>query len=257
MVKEKNSALEKRRREATERLAQRIRFAPEQLALLAQALTHPAYYEGQKHQGQDDNQRLEFLGDAVLDLVVGEYLYHRYPSAAEGELSKMRAVIVCEASLAQQAKTLAIGEALRLGRGSEAAGDRQRASVLADAFEAVIGAVYETSGLAAVQCLIKEQFAAKMDALQPDDYEDKKSMLQELVQRLLPHGVNYRLLSSSGPDHAPHFCSGVYCQGQMIGCGEGGSKKESEQAAARDALRKQQEWLPRLLADKADNRKES
>ncbi|MEG1998076.1 MAG: ribonuclease III domain-containing protein, partial [Clostridiales bacterium] len=134
---QQNETLCQEKKQKLLKLAETISFPEEHLALLQQALTHPAFFEGQKSAGRHpkDNQRLEYLGDAVLDLVVGEYLYHAYPEAWEGELSKMRAVIVCEASLAVQAQSLGIGEVLRLGRGSEASGDRSRPSVLADAFE--------------------------------------------------------------------------------------------------------------------------
>ena len=226
-------------------------FSAENLPLLQQALTHPAFFEGARsaEKPKNDNQRLEFLGDAVLDLLVGEYLYHAYPDAREGDLSKMRAVIVCEASLAAQAQILGFGTALRLGRGSEASGVRKRSSVLADAFEAVVGAIFEVHGLDVTKQFIFEQFKERMDHLSADDYEDKKSLLQELVQKYNIRGVSYHLISSSGPDHAPCFETGVYCDKLLLGTGKGNSKKESEQAAAVAALTDKQGWLNLINTD--------
>ncbi len=231
---------------AGEELRQRLGFSDTELPLLVQALTHPAFFEGSRHHREGDNQRLEFLGDAVLDLIAGEYLFRAYPEAQEGELSKMRAFIVCEASLAAAAVELGVDQALRLGHGSEAGGDRRRPSVLADAFEAVVGAVFTCRGYAAARELFLSQFRQKMDRLTPEDYEDKKSLLQELVQARVPHGVSYRLLGSSGPDHAPTFESAVYCGRLLLGQGRGRSKKESEVAAATAALQDREQWLDRI-----------
>lgn len=230
---------------AVTRLAQRLNFPPDQHNLLVQSLTHPAFFEGHRG-GRGDNQRLEFLGDAVLDMIVGGYLYQQYPAAQEGDLSKMRAFIVCEASLAAAALDLGLHKGLRLGRGSEASGDRQRPSVLADAYEAVVGAVFVAQGFDAAQKLVIQQFQEKMDRLQPSDYEDKKSLLQELIQARGPHGVSYKLLSQSGPSHQPRFVSAALCNGIQLGQGEGGSKKESEMAAAAAALAAQDTWLNRI-----------
>jgi ribonuclease-3 len=224
-------------------LAERLDFPLDQISLLMQALTHPTFFEGMKPEKGGDNQRLEFLGDAVLDLLVGEYLYLHYPYTHEGDLTKMRSVIVCEASLAAKAVDLGLGEALRMGRGAAAAGDSGRPSVLADAFEAVLGAVFVAKGLDAARKFITGQFGSVMDKLRKEDYEDKKSLLQELIQRELSCGVQYKLLAAEGPDHAPIFVSAVYCGKKMIGQGKGGSKKESEVQAAAEALARRKEWL--------------
>ncbi len=226
-------------------LASRIGFPETGLDLLRQALTHPAYFEGRARR-REDNQRLEFLGDAVLDLLVGEYLYRAYPDAHEGELSKMRAFIVCEASLSEAALALGLPAALRLGRGSDRDGDRNRASILADAFEAMVGAMFLCVGAEPTRAFLVRQFGPRMDVLTPDDYEDKKSRLQEIVQARVAHGVSYRLLEVSGPDHRPHFTSAVYCGKLELGRGSGGSKKESEEQAAQAALRDQAAWLERI-----------
>jgi len=227
-------------------LAGKLSLPEAALPVLQQAVTHPAFFEGHRHHQKGDNQRLEFLGDAVLDMLTGDYLYRIYPEAQEGELTKMRACIVCEASLAQAAREIGLDKALRLGRGSEADGDRRRASVLADAFEAVLGAVYVTQGCEAARTVVEGLFAARMDHLTPEDYEDKKSLLQELVQAVVPHGVTYRLLDTQGPPHCPRFEMGVYCGKLLLGKGEGGSKKEGEVAAAADALRHKEAWLPEI-----------
>ena len=232
--------------QALKDLAEKLGFTGDNIAVLRLALTHSTYFEGSRHgskTGDDDNQRLEFLGDAVLDLIVGEYLYHRYPEAREGELSKMRAYLVCEASLSAIAKKLGLEKRLRMGRGAESGGDRYRPSVQADPFEAVIGAVFLTQGYQQTSELLLSLLGEQMDKLSPADYEDKKSLLQELVQSKTPHGVIYKVLSHSGPDHQPHFESGVYCGKLLLGRGEGGSKKESEVAAAAAALKDKQQWI--------------
>ncbi|MCR4962523.1 MAG: ribonuclease III [Firmicutes bacterium] len=227
-------------------LAGTLSFPRQRLDLLRQALTHPAFFEGKKRGGRrpEDNQRLEYLGDAVLDLLIGEYLYLAYPNAREGELSKMRAIIVCESSLAAQAKKLGLDEALLLGKGSELSGDRRRPSVLADAFEAVVGALFEAGGLEQARQFLYAQFKERMDRLSAEDYEDKKSLLQETVQKYSTKGVTYKLLDSRGPDHAPTFKSGAYWGKLLLASGTGSSKKESEQAAAQAALADKEQWLP-------------
>ncbi|MBQ6808269.1 MAG: ribonuclease III [Firmicutes bacterium] len=230
---------------ALEQLAEKLSFPREERALLQQALTHPAFYEGHSG-GRGDNQRLEFLGDGVLDMIVGAYLYQRYPEAHEGDLSKMRAFIVCEASLGEAALELGLERCLRLGRGSEANGDRLRPSVLGDAYEAVVGAVFICQGFSAAEKMLLDQFRERMDRLQPEDYEDKKSLLQEFVQAKVAHGVSYKLLSQSGPSHKPRFVSAAFCNGVQLGQGEGGSKKESEMAAAAEALSDRERWLPEI-----------
>lgn len=228
---------------ALARFMKELDFPADKQDLLLKALTHPTYFEGVKQELPEDNQRLEFLGDAVLDMVVGEYLYRAYPMAREGDLSKMRAALVCEAALARLAEELGIGKLLRLGKGGEAGGDRERPSVLADACEAVIGAIYEAGGLPQAAAFIERYFAPAMDNLKREDFEDKKSLLQELAQREVGCGVGYKQLCINGPDHAPHFESGAYCNGLLLGRGWGGSKKESEQAAAAAALASQSKWL--------------
>ncbi|MDO4581872.1 MAG: ribonuclease III [Bacillota bacterium] len=244
----KNSGEQEQRQAALLGLAEQLQMdEPRRLAVLRQALTHATWFEGKPHQA-GDYQRLEFLGDAVLDQVIGTYLYCEYPLAAEGELSKMRALIVCEASLAAAAKRLGLDKALLLGHGALLGGEAERPSVLADVFEAVSGAIFIERGYEAARDFLIEQFAPAMQGLTREDYEDKKSALQELVQKYVNSGVNYQVLKQSGPDHLPHFVSAAYCGREELGRGEGGSKKESELAAARAALQQQQRWLPKIIA---------
>jgi len=226
-------------------LAIKLSMTGEGKDLLDQALTHPTFFEGEKN--NLDNQRLEFLGDAILDFVVGEYLYKRYPEQREGDLTKMRAVVVCESALFHAALKMGIGKAMRLGKGSDAAGDRERSSVLADAFEAVLGAVYLHRGMDAARSIVLEQFADELDNLVAEGYEDSKSQLQEMVQKQCPLSINYRVLDSTGPDHAKIFESGVYCRDLILGKGSGNSKKCSQQEAAKDAIQNMDQWLPVLL----------
>ncbi len=226
---------------------QKINFPPDKIDLLMQAFTHPTFFEGNKPTIPLDNQRLEFLGDAVLDMVAGAYLYNAFPELREGDLSKMRAAVVCEQFLAKEAEKLKIGSLLRLGKGAEVSGDRSRPSVLADAFEALVGAMYQAVNFEFARDFIINCFGEQMDKLTKDDFEDKKSMLQELVQKEAGFGVSYRLLKTSGLSHALLFESAAYCRFQILGRGEGNSKKESEQAAAADALRNKDLWLAKII----------
>ncbi|MGI5891395.1 MAG: ribonuclease III [Bacillota bacterium] len=213
--------------------------------LLVQALTHPTFYEGHKMPAKD-NQRLEFLGDAILDFLVGEYLFNTYPSSLEGDLTKMRALIVCEASLAAKAAELGLDKALRLGKGAEIGGDRHRPSILADALEAVIGAIYLGMGMDAARSFVVKQFSSVMDNLTKEDFEDKKSLLQEIVQKYGNKTVYYKVLDISGPDHDKQFVSAVCYDKVFLGQGKGKSKKESEQAAAAEAWLNRESWLKQI-----------
>lgn len=247
-------ANQKNTHENEQKLAKKLNFKTKDTPVLIQALTHPAYFEGSRPAGESDNQRLEFLGDAVLDLLVGYYLYQHYPEAQEGELTKMRAATVCESFLANMAEELGINQALRLGKGSEAGGDRSRPSILADAFEAVLGAIFVTQGFNGASAFVEKYFGEALRTLSKDDYEDKKSLLQETVQRIVSGNVSYRLIGASGPDHAKIFMSGAYFHKLLLGEGKGSSKKESEQEAAKDALNRKDSWLSGLIS--ADKPKE-
>lgn len=203
--------------------------------LLVAALTHPSYIAEHPDEGVH-NQRLEFLGDAVLGAVVADYLYHRYPEHSEGQLTKMRAAIVCETTLARLANSLRLGELLRLGRGEEATGGRHRISNLADSFEALVAAVFLDKGWDAVRRFLHGLLDRDIENILSSGCADYKTCLQEMVQQHGCERVDYVLLEESGPDHDKRFVSGVYWRSRLLGKGTGKTKKEAEQEAARAAL---------------------
>jgi ribonuclease-3 len=207
-----------------------------------QALTHPTYVFENKNRGLKHNQRLEFLGDAVLGLAVGDFLFHEYPNHPEGDLTKMRAAVVCEASLADQARGLGLGRYLLLGRGEELNGGRERTSILADAFEAVIGAIYLTAGLKTAKNFVLKYLGEMIKRLDMENYGDYKTMLQEFVQKYGEHRVSYLILDESGPDHNKRFEAGVMYKEKLLARGTGNSKKEAEQKAAQVALKNINQW---------------
>jgi len=203
---------------------------------LLNALTHSSFANERREGRVDDNERLEFLGDAVLQVSVSEYLYKRFRDLPEGDLTRIRAVVVCEASLAEKARELGLGEHMYLGRGEEASGGRTRRSLLADAFEAVVGAVYLDRGLTAAKDLVLRLLGPALEAAgtggQPSDY---KTALQEKLQKDAG-GLSYQVIDERGPDHAKVFTVGVVLRGRVVARGKGTSKKEAEQVAARKAL---------------------
>lgn len=210
------------------------------------ALTHKSYVNEHRDEGGlRDNERLEFLGDAVIDLAVSHRLMERFPGAREGELSKMRAAVVDEQGLSEMARALDLGALLRLGRGEELTGGRRKASLLADAMEAVIAAVYLASGLEAVLAVVDrflgEAFARAAAGTLDRDF---KTQLQELAQNRLRATPRYRVVAEHGPDHSKTFEVETDLRGEVVGRGAGRSKKDAEQAAARLAL----EGLARRLA---------
>lgn len=220
------------------------------VSLLTQALTHPTYVFEHKKQKLSHNQRLEFLGDAVLGLVMGEYLYQEFPNKPEGDLTKMRAAVVCESSLAEQAKALNLGKYLFLGRGEELSGGRERNSVLADAFEAVTGAIYLDCGLETAKKFLVGRLSHTVKNLDFTDFGDYKTMLQELVQKYDDEGVSYTILHESGPDHQKSFLAGVLYREQILAKGVGNNKKEAEQRAAQAALKDIENWRQYLVEKK-------
>lgn len=201
--------------------------------LLELALTHRSYaYE---HGGPPTNERLEFLGDAVLGLIVTEALYEGYPDLAEGDLAKLRAAVVNRNALAGVARCLGLGPHVRLGRGEEATGGRSKASILADTLEALIGAVYLGSGVAACAPFVRRLFDPLIaESVRTGSGLDWKTKLQELAAAA-GLGVPEYLVDESGPDHAKRFRATVWVAGRSRGTGDGGSKKEAEQGAARAA----------------------
>ena len=209
------------------------------VALLQNALSHSSYANEQFHNSLKSNERLEFLGDSVLGMVVAEHLYRAFPQRPEGELTRMRADMVCETSLAAIADTLHLGDYLLLGRGEEQGGGRSRPSILADAVESVIAAIYLDGGFAAAENFIKKFVLCHVPVtkLQNADY---KTALQELVQQEKGQAVVYTLTGQSGPDHNKQFVVQVSLNGRVIGEGTGTSKKRAEQSAAHAALEKLQ-----------------
>lgn len=203
--------------------------------LLLNALTHPSYL-AEHPEAKNHNQRLEFLGDAVLGLVVADYYYSRYPLEPEGQLTKMRAAVVCEATLARMANRLQLGSYLRLGHGEELSGGRQRASVLADALESLAGAVFLDQGWDRACQFLLQLLDEEMLKSTQGCYQDYKTALQELIQQRGGETLAYRILEEAGPDHDKCFSAGVFWNGKLLGRGNGKSKKEAEQHAARIAL---------------------
>ena len=203
-------------------------------ALLDVALTHRSYaYE---HDVQETNERLEFLGDAILNLCVTDLLYEQFPDYLEGDLAKLRASLVSEPALAEIAGELGLGPAVQLGRGERLSGGGSKPSIMADALEAVLGAVYLDGGIEGVREVVKLLFGSRVqDAVGKEIPKDAKTRLQEIVTRR--HGIlpRYRV-TGSGPDHAKRFQAEVYVNDEFRGRGEGRSKKEAEQAAAAEAL---------------------
>ena len=208
-------------------------------SLLRGALYHSSYANEHRNENIVSNERLEFLGDAVLGFVSAEFLYSRFPNAPEGELTRIRAALVREESLFEVAQALQLGECLMLGKGEESGGGRQRPSILADCTEAVFAAVYLDGGMDCARDLIHRVLLSKGDITVAESRRrDYKTELQELVQRK-PHQVlRYELVGQSGPDHAKVFTVAVLLNGEPVGEGSGHSKKEAEQASARAALEK-------------------
>lgn len=205
------------------------------LELVSQALTHPSYlYEGGG--GEDHNQRLEFLGDAVVGLVVTHYLYKKYPRKSEGELTKTRAAVVCEASLAQSARALNLGAYLQMGKGEGNMGGAARASNLADCFEALMGALYLSQGLEKVSKVILNSLSDQISKASRGKYGDYKTQLQEFVQKIPDQRISYQIIKEEGPDHDKVFQAGIYLNDRQIARGIGHTKKEAEQQAAKKAL---------------------
>ncbi|MEW6623291.1 MAG: ribonuclease III [Bacillota bacterium] len=203
--------------------------------LVDMAFTHPTYAFENKLKDLESNQRLEFLGDAVLGLIVGHYLYDAFPKEPEGVLTKMRAAVVCEGTLATVARRLRIGEYLKLGKGEELTGGRERNSNLADAFEALVGAIYLDNGIINARQFVLNNLVDEIERFEAGEHRDYKTMVQELCQKLYGDNVTYGIISETGPDHHKQFEAGLYFQGKLLTIGSGFSKKEAEQAAAKKA----------------------
>jgi ribonuclease-3 len=200
------------------------------------AFTHSSYANEQDDDLHPDNERVEFLGDAVVGLVVSTHLFKKFPELSEGELTKYRASIVREASLADFATKLDLADYILLGRGEEQSGGRTRISLLADLFEAFVGALYLDLGLAAVESFFASNIFSRLDRETLMLMRDFKSDLQEYIQKNNLGKISYHLISQVGPAHEIQFTSEVRLDDRPLGCGIGGSKKESEQGAAREAF---------------------
>lgn len=208
------------------------------ISLYEQALTHSSYAHEKGHR-RIHNERLEFLGDAVLELVISDYLYHHYPQLSEGKLTKLRADLVCEASLARLAFELNLSDYLRLGKGEIVSGGSSRPSLLGDTIEALIGAIYLDQGLEKSRDYILELYTPILHDLKEGVLRrDYKTLLQEFSQARFSVTPVYRIISESGPDHDKEFEAEVILATDSVGCGKGRSKKEAEQAAARQAWTK-------------------
>ncbi len=218
-------------------LEQKLNYHFRQPQLLAEALSHSSYANEHRSEHLNSNERLEFLGDSVLGFVTAEFLFKQHPDLPEGDLTRIRAALVCEQSLYEVAQKLELGQHLKLGRGEEAGGGRTRTSILADATEAVFAAVYLDGGIQEAARLIHRVLldAEKEEAVE-ERRRDYKTALQELVQRQADQVLLYQVVGEFGPDHNKTFEAEVLLNGSVVGKGQGHSKKEAEQAAAKAAL---------------------
>lgn len=212
-----------------------IKYKFKNSQLLTEALTHSSYAnEGRnKHQ---NNERLEFLGDSVLSVIVANHLFIKYPKLPEGELTKLRAALVCDRSLAGFANSIDLGEHLLMGKGEEHSGGRSRMSNLEDAFEALVGAIYLDGGLEEARKFVIGFIPKNLDVSKIQKSSDYKTTLQEIIQQNPEEKLTYALVSESGPDHDKLFEVEVHLNSNVIGTGTGKSKKQAEQAAAKQSL---------------------
>lgn len=224
-----------------DRLQGELGYHFQEPSLLETAVTHSSYSREQGDRMQS-NERLEFLGDAFFDAIIGEELYRLFPEKEEGILSRIRATIVCEKSLAQAARKLDLGAFLVLGRGEEKTGGRNRESILADALEAVIGAIYLDGGFEAVKAVVLRLFRDVIDDTKRGKFiiRDYKTHLQERLQAKGITDIRYEMTGEEGPDHNKTFTVCLYAEGRPLAQGSGKSKKQAEQKAAQKAL--EEEW---------------
>lgn len=206
------------------------------ITLLQNALAHSSFANERWHNSLASNERLEFLGDSILGMVTAEHLYKTFPNRPEGELTRIRADLVCETTLARVANQLKIGEHLMLGHGEEQGGGRKRNSILADAMESVLAAVYLDGGFAPVSAIIHKFILVDILPAEHLHNVDYKTKLQELIQQKRNQTIVYELTGESGPDHNKEFCVEVRLNGLVAGQGLGTSKKRAEQAAAKAAI---------------------
>ena len=217
-----------------EEFQKEIGYTYQKIDLLVHALTHSSYTFEHKMTRTESNERLEYLGDAVLELVSSDFLFHHYPQKPEGELSKLRASLVCEVSLAQVAKELGIGELLLLGKGEDQTGGRERPSLTSDAVEAVIGSIYLDGGFDSAKAFILRFILNDIE--NKHLFYDSKTILQELVQAGDSQPLHYELVREDGPDHNKEFEANALLGNQVVGTGVGKTKKAAEQLAAYHAI---------------------
>lgn len=215
--------------------------------LLRQAFSHASFARETAMGANGSNQRLEFLGDAVLDVILAEYLYQAHPDVPEGELTRMKAAAVRSHALARLARQLQLGKYMLLGRGEEDTGGREKPSLLADCFEALVGAVYLSTGLAATRRFVLAKFKAMLQEIEAQQGTfDHKTALQELLQERTKQLPQYVTVQTMGPPHARTFVVQVQFQGTTVGEGSGSSKQAAQQQAARAALESRDKWLSRF-----------
>lgn len=203
--------------------------------LMNEALTHSSY-ANEGHKGLRNNERLEFLGDSILSLVVAEHLFTHYKHKPEGELTKIRAALVCEQSLYRFALKIGLGEYIHVGKGEEHTGGRHRPSILSDAFEAVIASIYLDGGLEEARKFVLGFIPEQLDLKKITALNDYKTALQEIIQKNREEKIEYVLVKEAGPDHNKSFTVEVHLNSNVIGAGKGRSKKQAEQLAAKEAL---------------------
>jgi ribonuclease-3 len=221
------------------RLENKIGLTFRDKALLQRAITHKSFSNENKHLNYRNNERLEFLGDSVLSIVISTYIFDNFPDYPEGELAKMRSVIVSEPILAQKARELELGQFLLLGKGEELTGGRKRDSLLANAMEALIGAIYLDLGFAVTTEFLIRLFKDIISDVEKGNYiQDFKTILQETFQQKGNERPVYRIINEIGPDHNKQFEVEIVYDEKVLGIGKGSSKKEAEQQAARTVLKK-------------------
>lgn len=220
-----------------ESLEAKLNYKFKNIDLLKNALVHSSY-ANEIRNGVFSNERLEFLGDSVLSIIVAEHIYNKYPNMPEGELTRLRASLVCEKSLCFFSRELNLGDFLLLGKGEVKNGGRERDSILADAFESVLAAIYLDGGMNAAKVFVQNTVLRDLKQHKSDDsFKDYKTTLQEIIQRNPEESINYILIDESGPDHDKQFTVAVHLNSNVIGQGVGKSKKQAEQMAARQALK--------------------
>lgn len=221
-----------------EPLQDNLNYRFNNINLLINALTHSSYANENKMKITENNERLEFLGDTILNLIVSQYLYKKYPYYPEGELTKIRAKVVCESSLAFAARKIDLGKYLLLGKGEESTGGRDRESILADASEALVGAIYLDSDFEVINKLLLELFEADIvyAVAKGALFIDYKTNLQENLQKITRDKIEYKVVKEEGPDHNKIFYINIIINNKVVGTGIGRNKKEAEQMAAKEAL---------------------